>query len=78
MDTISQISALVIIIVALCEGMKVAGLSVRWIPLLSVLLGIFGSFLVDGVSFLSVASGVILGVATTGGYRVIKTSILNK
>lgn len=78
MNTSSEIAAIVLIIVAVCEGLKQAGVPSRYIPLISVAVGLLAVLPFGGVSFLSMASGVILGLATTGGYRVVKTSILNK
>lgn len=78
MDTTTQIAAIVAITMAICEGVKRAGVPSRWIPILSVVLGIAGALIFEGSSFLSVASGVILGLSTTGLYRVVKTSVLNK
>ena len=69
---------IVILVVALCEAVKQAGLDSRWIPLLSVVLAISGAYLFDGVNFLTTVAGVIVGLATTGGYRLVKTTILNK
>lgn len=72
------IGSLVVVIIALCESLKRAGLKARFVPLLSVVLGIGGAFWFDGVNMLATLTGVILGLATTGGYRVVKTSVLNK
>ncbi len=77
-EAFTQIGALVVLIVAICEAIKRAGLASRWIPLVSVVLAIAGAWFFDSVSFLSTVSGVILGLATTGGYRVVKTTILNQ
>ena len=78
MDTAASITAIVIIILAVCEASKRAGLPSRFAPLLAVIIGLVAALPFGGISFLSIASGVILGLATTGGYRVVKTSILNK
>lgn len=72
------IGALVVVIVAICEAMKIAGVPSRFIPLLSVALGIAGAWTFDNVNFLSTFAGIVLGLTTTGGYRLVKTSILNK
>ena len=77
MSTI-EIGYLVIIVVALCEGAKYAGLKARFIPLLSAVLGLIGALYWGGATFLAAGAGVIVGLATTGGYRLIKTSLLNK
>ncbi len=78
MDIAAQIGAIIVIILAVCEGLKRAGVPSRYIPLVSVIAGLVVALPFGGVNFLSVASGVILGLSTTGGYRVVKTSILNK
>ncbi len=78
MDFTTQIGALVTIIVGICESIKYAIGDSRWIPLLSVVLALIGSYCLTGFSFLSTAAGVILGLSTTGGYTLIKKSIFNQ
>lgn len=74
----TTVGALVVVIIAICEAVKIAGTPSRFIPLISVVLGIAGAWVFDNVNFLSTLAGVVLGLATTGGYRLVKTSILNK
>lgn len=75
----TQIGLIVILVVALCEGVKQAGfLSSRWIPLLAVGLSLLGAYSFDGVNFLATSAGVIMGLSTTAGYALVKTTILNK
>ncbi len=76
--TLTVIGAIVTVITAICEAIKIAGVNSRFIPLISVILGIISAWFFDSVNFLSTLSGVIIGLTTTGGYRLIKTSILNK
>lgn len=71
----NEILYLVGIIVVVCEAIKRAGVRARFIPLISILLGIGGSLFFFGADFLSVASGVLTGLGTTLGYREIKDSI---
>ncbi len=78
MDSTIQIGFLVAIITAVCEALKYAIGDSRWIPLISVGLGLIGAYFVGGVNFLSTGAGVVLGLSTTGLYGVVKTSILNK
>ncbi len=78
MDVTLQIGSLVTIIVAFCEALKYAIGDSRWIPLVSVILGVVGAYFLGGFSFLSTASGVIIGLSTTGLYATVKTSVLNK
>jgi hypothetical protein len=74
----TQIGLIVVLVAAICEAVKYAGLKKRWIPLLSVVLALGGTYLFDGVNFLSTGAGVILGLGTSGLYDVVKKSILNK
>jgi hypothetical protein len=71
-------SLIVILVIAICEGIKYAGLQSRWIPLIATALGLVGAYIFDGISFLSTAAGVVLGLAATGGYRLVKTTVFNK
>lgn len=73
-----EIGALVVVIIAICEAAKFAGLESRYIPALSVLLGLAGAIVWSGPSFITAAAGVVVGLATTGGYRLVKTGLLNK
>lgn len=75
---LTQTSLIVLLVIGICEAIKIAGLNSRFIPLLSVVLGLAGVYFFDGINFLSTAAGVIMGLATTGGYRLVKTSLLNK
>ena len=74
----TQIGIIVVLVAAICEGAKYAGLHKRWIPLLSVVLGIAGAFIVDGVNFLSTAASVVVGLSTSGLYDVVKRTAFNK
>lgn len=74
-----EIVALITVIVVVCEAIKRAGLKSRFIPAVAVVLGLVGSyFLSGGVDFITTTSGVLIGLSTTGGYRLIKTTILDK
>lgn len=76
--TTSIIGAIVVVVISICESIKAIGVPSRYIPLISVILGILGSWTFDHINFLTTLTGVILGLATTGGYRLIKTTLLNK
>lgn len=74
----TQVGLIVVLVVAVCEAVKQAGLPSRFVPLLSVVLALVGTYFFGGVSFLSTAAGVLLGTSATGAYRLVKTSLLNK
>ena len=73
-----QVGAIVLIVVAVCEALKYIGVHSRWMPLISIVLGLAGAFLFDGVNFLSTAAGVVVGLSTSGLYDVVKRTVLNK
>ena len=76
--TTTTVTLVVILVIAICEAVKYAGLQSRFVPLLAVVLGLIGAWVFGGFSWLETAAGIILGLASTGGYRLVKTTILNK
>ncbi len=80
MEIAQIVGFVVVIVIAFCEAAKQTDLiPSRFIPLLALVLGMIGTIIFVGrLSFLSGFVGVILGLASTGGYRLIKTTILNK
>jgi hypothetical protein len=62
--------ALIPIILGLCELAKQAGVPSRWIPLVSLFLGVlFGVFYVSPVNTLDgILQGVVLGLSSMGLY----------
>lgn len=73
-----EIGALVVIIVAVCEAVKRAGLNKRYTPLLAIILGVVGSLYFGGASWLVALSGVITGLTTSGLYDFTKKTVLGK
>lgn len=69
---IVDVGILVAGIVVVCQAVKTAGLQSKYVPLFAIVLGIGGSFLLEGVSWIATASGVLVGLATTLGFREIK------
>ena len=43
METLLQSSSIVVLIIAICEGIKRAGVDSRFIPIIAILLGIAGA-----------------------------------
>lgn len=77
--TDTNIGLIVVLVAAVCQAIKKTGwVDKRFIPFLSIVLGLAGTFFFGGVSFLTTAVGVIVGLSTVGGYEVVSTSILNK
>ena len=74
----TQIGLIVVIVGAICEGLKYIGVHSRWMPLISIILGLGGAFIFDGVNFLSTGAGVMIGLSTSGIYDVVKRTALNK
>ena len=73
-----QISAVIVLVLVLCQGIKMAGLNSRYIPLLAALLGIAGAVAFSGGNWLLSAYGIILGLSTSGLYDLGKKTILGK
>lgn len=75
----TEIAALVVIIIGICEAIKYAGMNTRWIPLIAVLLGIVGTLIIGTTGWLTILAGVMSGLAASGLYAgVFKTTILNQ
>lgn len=69
----TQITGLVLVIVALCEAIKRARIiQSKYIPLLAIFLGIAGSVYLSGFNWITTSAGLILGLSTTGGYHLVK------
>jgi len=76
--TLTNTTGLVLIIVALCQAIKYAGVQSRWIPVISILLGLIGSIVLGGASWLEMATGIISGLTASGLYSGYKKTIINK
>ena len=73
------VGAIVVLIIAICQAIKIAGLPSRWIPLLAVALGIAGAFFFgNGSGLLTIGSGVIVGLTSAGFFDLVKQTVLGK
>ena len=73
------VGAIVVVIITICQAVKIAGLPSRWIPLLAIALGIVGAyFFGNGSSLLIVSSGVIVGLTSAGMFDLVKQTVLGK
>ena len=75
---LTQVGMLVVLVIAVTEAIKKAGVNSRYIPLVALALSIGASLALDGISWLSTASGVILGLTSSGLFSVVKKVVLNK
>ena len=71
-----SISEVIGAILVLCEGVKALGVNAKYIPLLAMILGIGGAFLVGGTSVVNTLVGILLGLGTTLGYREVKATVV--
>ena len=70
---------LVPIVVGLVQVAKISKLSHRWLPLLSLGLGVLGTFLVGAESFSQeVLQGLVVGLSASGLFDVGSKTVLNK
>jgi hypothetical protein len=68
--------ALIPVILGLCELVKQVGLPSRWVPLVSLVLGVvFGAFFLQGSISVRVLQGVVLGLSASGLYSGPKNLI---
>ena len=73
-----ETGAVVVLVIAICEAVKRAGLNTRYVPILSIVLGIAGSLLFGGVSWAVTLVGVVAGLTSSGLYSGFKKTVLNK
>lgn len=63
------------IIVGFTQALKLLGLPKRYAPITAIATGVCFSFLVNGVSTVSVVAGIIAGLVSSGLYSGVKTSV---
>lgn len=68
---------LIVIIIAICQALKYAGVVTRWIPLIAIGLGLAGGLYFGGVNWVQATSGIITGLASAGLYSAYKKVIIN-
>lgn len=73
-----ELGALVVIIIAVCEAIKRAGVSTRYIPVIAIVLGIAGALYFGGTSWLMVGAGIFTALGSSGLYSGFKRTILDK
>lgn len=75
----TQFGSLLVVIIAVCQAAKYAGLNSRWIPLLSLVLGLSGAVYVGGaVNWLSILAGLVTSFTASGMFSAFKKTVLNK
>jgi len=75
MDTLSvQFLILVPVVLGVTQVFKLTGLSSRWCPLVSLLLGVGGAFLVGGVHAVNIIQGIVAGLSASGLWSGVKAT----
>lgn len=72
---LSQFLYLVPLVVGLVQVAKVAGLSSKYAPLVSVLLGVATATILSGVSAIAILGGVVLGLSASGLFSGVKSTV---
>ena len=75
--TVTTTAGLILIIVTLCQALKQTTLPTRYIPVISILLGIAGGVYLGGTSWIDVSAGIISGLSASGLYSGYKKTIIN-
>jgi hypothetical protein len=66
---------LVPVIVGLTQVAKVSGLKSKWAPLLSIVLGMLGAFVLAGFSGGTALGGIVAGLTACGLWSGTKTTL---
>ena len=77
MDITTPFLILIPIVVGLVQVAKITGMTTRWAPLLSVVLGVAGAWLIGGHwAFASATAiqGLVAGLSAAGLWSGVKTS----
>jgi hypothetical protein len=74
-----EIGYILVLVLALTQAVKKAGVSSRYLPLIALVLGVVGSYFFSGeATVLATAAGVITGLASAGLYDLGKKTVLGK
>lgn len=76
-----ETAILVALIVGITEVVKRIGLEARWLPLVAIVLGIFGNFggkVIGAANLELVIGGLIAGLTACGLWDLGKKTVLNK
>lgn len=73
-----NIGMVIVLVIAICQAIKYAGVNTRFIPIIALVLGMGGAFFFEGVSWLATVSGIVLGLTSSGLFSGFKATILNK
>lgn len=63
-------------VTAVVSAIKVTGVSKKWIPIISMAVGILGVMAFDGFSGINTIIGVITGLSASGLYSGAKTMLV--
>lgn len=66
------------VLVGVLEVFKKIGLPVKYVPLVSLLLGVIGSLSVSGLGVEQVIQGFVFGLSACGLYSGTKTTLENE
>ena len=72
------LGATIVLIIAICEGIKRAGVKSRYIPIIAIALGIGSAMYFGGASWLIAGSGIITALIASGLYSGFKKVVMNK
>lgn len=75
MDISLQFLALVPVVLGVVQVGKIAGLSSRWAPVLSLVLGVGAVSLLDSWTAANVVQGVIVGLSASGLWSGVKSTV---
>jgi hypothetical protein len=79
MEISTQFMVLVPIVLGVVEGLKQTGISSKWAPLLSLVLGVLGVYLVEAFTLSGplIIEGLVVGLSASGLYSGVKKTFTN-
>lgn len=74
MEITTEFAVLIPIVTGVVQAIKMAGISSRFAPVLSLIIGIAGAFLIGGMDTVSALAGVVAGLSASGLFSGVKAT----
>ncbi len=68
MEITSTFLVLIPVILGIVQSFKMVGLKSKWAPLVSIVLGVLGAFVLGGFTGAAVLGGIVAGLSSSGLY----------
>ena len=75
MEITTQFMVLIPVVVGVVQVIKMTGLSSRYLPVISLILGMVGAVLIGAFDSTSLVQGVIVGLSASGLWSGVKATV---